>query len=169
MLGISNMIFFILGTNPFQFNRLAKLADEYAVKTGGKVFVQTGYTKYEPKHCEFKKFLSKEEYVDKILESEVLVAHAGIGVCLDAKKYKKPLVLVARLAKFSEHTDDHQSELVRMLVEQGRAISLNELMSIDDVVNEIEKLKKTITKDVASSSREELICKLTEYIDGLYV
>jgi UDP-N-acetylglucosamine transferase subunit ALG13 len=161
------MIFFTLGTNPFQFERLARLADEFAVKTNEEVFIQTGYTRYMPKHCQFKKFLSKEEYINKISDSEVLVAHAGIGVCLDAKKYKKPLALMARLAKFNEHTDDHQSELVRLLVKQGRAIDLNERTSTEDAISDIENLKNIKTATLELSTREELICKLSEYINGL--
>ena len=160
------MIFVILGTNPFQFDRLCKIADEYAIKTEEEVFIQAGYTKYSPKYCSFEKFLSRENYIDKIKKSEILITHAGIRVTLDAIKYKKKLIVVPRLAKFNEHTDNHQCELARVLVEQRRVLALNENMGVEEIISVIERSKKDYFTQQEPTSNI-LAYKLTEYIKNL--
>lgn len=64
------MIFVTVGTHEQQFNRLIKAVDE--LKADGAidepVYIQTGYSTYEPAHCEHSKFVPfkkmKEMMVD---------------------------------------------------------------------------------------------------------
>ena len=57
------MIFVTVGTHEQQFNRLIKKIDE--LKEQGTirepVFIQSGYSTYEPTHCQWKKLLPYKE------------------------------------------------------------------------------------------------------------
>lgn len=54
------MIFVTVGTHEQPFNRLIKKVDELIGdgKITENVFMQTGYSTYEPKNCEWSPFLS---------------------------------------------------------------------------------------------------------------
>jgi len=161
------LIFVVLGTSPFSFERLVTLADYYAQKTGEEVFIQTGNTKTAPKHCAWKDFMKKEEYLEKLVQADMVLAHAGTGITIDSFKHGKRLVFVPRLSRLKEHTDDHQSELARCLEEQGRAKIIREDTGGDEAVALIQSAKKEEFTAIASSAKHMLIRKLSEYISAL--
>ena len=47
------MIFVTVGTHEQQFNRLVEYMDKWADEHDEKVVIQTGYSTYEPKYCEW--------------------------------------------------------------------------------------------------------------------
>lgn len=109
------MIFVTVGSQKFQFNRLLKKIDELIEdKTiTNKVFAQTGYSDYKPKNYEYKDFLTQDEFNNKIEESDLVITHAGTGVIINAIKRGKKVIGVPRLAKYNEHVDDHQVQLLK--------------------------------------------------------
>lgn len=109
------MIFVTVGSQKFQFNRLLKKIDELIEdKTiTDKVFAQTGYSDYKPKNYEYKDFLTQDEFNNKIEESDLVITHAGTGVIINAIKRGKKVIGVPRLAKYNEHVDDHQVQLLK--------------------------------------------------------
>lgn len=109
------MIFVTVGSQKFQFNRLLKKIDELIEdKTiTDKVFAQNGYSDYKPKNYEYKDFLTQDEFNNKIEESDLVITHAGTGVIINAIKRGKKVIGVPRLAKYNEHVDDHQVQLLK--------------------------------------------------------
>lgn len=73
------MIFVTVGTHEQQFNRLIMEMDQ--LKANGKiddeVFIQTGYSDYEPKHCQWTKFVSFDEMTNYIEKSRIVITHGG--------------------------------------------------------------------------------------------
>ena len=58
------MIFIILGSQKFQFNRLVKEVDKL-IENGyitEEVYAQIGYSDYEPKNFKFKRFMDRDEF-----------------------------------------------------------------------------------------------------------
>ena len=49
------MIFVTVGTHEQQFNRLVEYMDKWAAEHDEKVVIQTGFSTYQPKHCEWSK------------------------------------------------------------------------------------------------------------------
>lgn len=161
------MIFVVLGTSPFSFERLVTLADYYALKTGEEVFIQTGNTKRVPQHSSWKDFMAKEEYLERLVLADVVLAHAGTGITIDSFKHGKRLVFVPRLSRLGEHTDDHQGELARCLEEQGRVRVIRDDISADWAVALIQSYKEKGLATNANPARQMLISKLSEYISSL--
>lgn len=56
----------------------------------------------------FRDIIPPAEYDEIVEDSEVLIAHAGMGSIITALESDKPLIIMARLAKFNEHRNDHQ-------------------------------------------------------------
>ena len=55
-------------------------------------------------------------------EADLVIAHAGTGVALEALGAGKLPVLIPRRAEFSEHIDDHQEQIADMLKHRGLAV-----------------------------------------------
>lgn len=109
------MVFVTVGSQKFQFDRLIRAVDSLAIsgEVEGGVFVQTGACTYVPEHCESVPFLSRGEFTRRMGEADVVVTHAGTGAIVGAVKLGKKVIAVPRLAKFGEHVDNHQVEIVQ--------------------------------------------------------
>lgn len=108
------MIFVTLGSQKFQFNRLLKEIDELIEKGEIKeeVFAQIGYSDYKPKNYIFKEFLNRDEYIQHMNKSRIVLTHGGTGAIIGAIKQNKQVIAVARLKKYNEHVDDHQLQII---------------------------------------------------------
>lgn len=108
------MIFITLGSQKFQFNRLLieidKLIDAGIINDS--VFAQIGYSDYRPKNYDFKAFLDRDEFIEKIDIADVVITHGGTGAIVGALKKGKKVIAVPRLSKYEEHVDDHQLQII---------------------------------------------------------
>ena len=59
------------------------------------------------------------EFKEYIAKADVVISHAGSGALFSAIQKGKKCIAVARLAKYNEMLNDHQTELVRKLSEEG--------------------------------------------------
>lgn len=114
------MVFVVLGTQPFQMNRLLIMVDELIEhgKLKENVFAQIGSSNYVPKYFQYKRFLSQSEFDTKMSECRVLLTHCGVGTIISGLKKNKPIIVVPRLAKYREHVDDHQMEIAKTFEEK---------------------------------------------------
>jgi len=102
------MILFTVGTQ-LPFDRLAKIMDRLAPNLNNSVFAQLGKSsRYSPMNMQYSSNLSPEEFNRKAHEAKLIVAHAGIGSILTARKYRKPIIIFPRLSSKGEHRNDHQ-------------------------------------------------------------
>ena len=141
-------IFVTVGTHSQGFDRLIKEVDELLIKEKikDKVFAQIGNTKYIPKKIIFKKFLNEKEYLKNFKKADLIISHAGAGSIINALKLNKKLILVPRLKKFNEHTDNHQIELAK---EIRKKYMHPYIINIGYLSNCVKKLqKKTIRKNI---------------------
>lgn len=118
------MIFVPLGTQAMDFTRCLRMLDEmiqhYDIKE--EVIVQMGNSNYHSENFKIISFLPEEDFKKYIVDASVVISHAGSGALFNAIKYNKKLIAVARLKKYHEMVDDHQTELTRKLSEEGYII-----------------------------------------------
>lgn len=113
------MIFITLGSQKFQFNRLLKAVDDLIEKgiITDDVFAQVGYSDYQPQHYHFEKFLDREQYAEWEGKADIVITHGGTGAIIGAVKKGKKVIAVPRLARYGEHVDDHQLQLIAQFKE----------------------------------------------------
>ena len=113
------MIFVTLGSQKFQFDRLLKKIDELidAGVITDKVMAQIGASTYIPHGFEYVDFMDREKFAETMDECSVVITHGGTGVIIGAVKKGKKVIAVPRLAKFGEHVDDHQLQLLQQFDE----------------------------------------------------
>ena len=158
------MILVTLGTQDKSFKRLldaiSKEIDKGTIKD--KVVVQAGYTKYKNDKMEIFSSLPSDELEELIKKADLIITHGGVGSILTALKYKKKVIVAPRLAKYNEHTNDHQKEITKEFAKEGYILPLNDFNKLDKV---IEKSKKFIPKEYKSNN-ENFKNLITNYIDN---
>ena len=110
-----DMIFVTTGSQKFQFNRLLQKIDSLIEEgmVSEKVFAQIGESDYHPKHYEYCMFLDREGFAEKMRQTRMVITHGGTGAIIGALKQGKKVIAVPRMARYGEHVDDHQVQLLR--------------------------------------------------------
>ena len=145
------MIFVTVGTHEQQFNRLIKEIDR--LKEEGiiqeDVLMQTGFSTYEPKYCEWKKMLSYNEMNEMYEKADIIITHGGPASFMKALEMKKVPIVVPRQAQFDEHVNDHQVDFVKLV--EDRFNNIIGVYDITDLENVIVNFDQTLTNKNASS------------------
>lgn len=159
------MIFVVLGSQKFQFNRLLKSLDEAISnkKINDKIFAQVGYSDYKPQNYEYRDFIDRDEYKDKLKEADIVICHGGTGVIVEAVKNEKKVIAIGRLAQYNEHVDDHQLQIISQFANANMIACVEDADKIPDKLKEIEDMK--FEKYV--SNQKTINSYLKEYIDGI--
>lgn len=159
------MIFICTGSQIFQFDRLIKKIDDL-IGDGiitDRVFAQIGNGMYLPKNYEYKRFIDKDEFTINQKNADVIISHGGTGALIGASKLGKNIIAVPRLARYNEHVDDHQLQIVGVLEKEGY---IRAVYNIDDLEKTIqEALEKPITKIYQREAN--IIQIISDYIDQL--
>lgn len=131
------MIFVCTGSRNYQFDRLIKKLDELVEKKEIKdtVYAQIGDGNYFPKNMQYKNFIDAEEYKRCQEKADIVITHGGTGSIVGALKNRKNVIAVPRLAKYGEHIDDHQLQIVREFEKSGY------LLAVEDIDELAEKIK----------------------------
>lgn len=152
------MIFVTVGTHEQQFNRLIKKIDQ--LKKDGHikddVFIQTGFSNYIPESCDWKKFLSYEEMIQKIKDAKIVITHGGPSSFILPLQYEKTPIVVPRMKKYDEHVNDHQVEFCRKYNSLNNNIIV--VVNVDELNSELFSIveKKTL---INSNSNTLIFCK----------
>lgn len=115
-------IFITLGTiKPFRFDRLVDMVQDAAPDDAELVW-QLGVTSRSNLNGDVHEWLTAEQMDQEISAADVVVTHSGVGSALRILEHGKIPIMAARLAKFAEHVDDHQTQITQELVRRGLAI-----------------------------------------------
>ena len=154
------MIFVTLGSQKFQFNRLLKELDRLIEekKINEEVFAQIGYSDYKPQHFKYKEFVDRDEFKTIMDKCDIVIAHGGTGAIITAVKKDKKVIAIPRLAKYGEHVDDHQMQLVDEFKELNLIYPVYDEKELGKAINEIRDMQfekyvsntKTIIDDIES-------------------
>jgi len=157
------MILVILGTQDKEFPRLLE-AVEKEIKNGNikdKVVVQAGQTKYESDCMEIFDLLPAPEFNKLMDKADIVITHGGAGSILNALKKNKKVIAAARLAKYGEHHNDHQKQIIGEFVKQGYILELEDFDKLGDLLKKIKKFK---TKKFVSNTNN-MIKLIENYIE----
>lgn len=141
---MGNKIFITLGSQKFQFNRLLRAVDELCEKgtvDAGDVFAQIGYSDYLPKNFSYKKFLDRDEFSKEMGKADIVITHGGTGAIIGAVKKGKKVIAVPRRAKYGEHVDDHQLQLIKQFDNLNLICSCQDTGKLDVALKTVQLTK----------------------------
>jgi len=133
------LIFVTVGTAR-DFSRLIKKIDEIARKINEKIIVQKGKTTYEPKNCEYFRFVPRKKYLEYIKRADIIITHAGVGNIISSLKNKKPTIVVPRRKKYNEHRNDHQMDITKKLESEGWVLACYDIDNLRERIKEVKTL-----------------------------
>lgn len=161
------MIFVTLGSQKFQFNRLLieidKLIEEGHIKEN--VFAQIGYSDYLPKNYQYKKFLDRDEFSSVMSKCDIIITHGGTGAIIGAVKQCKKVIAISRLAKYEEHVDNHQLQIIKEFEDMNFIKGVKEVGKLGNALNEIKykSFSRYISNtDIIINDIEEFISNMKE-------
>ena len=157
------MILVVLGTQDKPFDRLLKdvdkLIDDKVIKD--KVIVQAGQTKYESKNMKIFDLIPGPEFEKLLDEADLVITHGGAGTILSAIKKGKKIIATPRLAKYMEHHNDHQKQIISEFKKQGYLLEYNDGENLADIIKQIKAFKPKKFK----SNTKNMIKLLDDYIE----
>lgn len=160
------MIFVTVGTHEQPFNRLIKEVDRL-VKIGiikDDVFIQTGYSTYEPKFCKWSSLISFDKMNEFMKTSDIIITHGGPATFMSAIANDKKPIVVPRQERYDEHVNNHQVDFAQQVKERYNSI---------EVVTDISELGSYLNQDLkidanGASNNKQFNDKLREEIRKLF-
>jgi len=117
------MIFFTVGTEQFDFDRMIQAADLVAAELPEEeVFVQVAGNTRPPQTAKWERWLSYQDFAQRIEAARIVVTHAGAGSLLSCAAHGKVAVTVPRRHEYGEHVDNHQVEFAQRMADMGHAM-----------------------------------------------
>lgn len=156
------MIFATVGTQ-LPFPRLIDALAALAPDLGEEVIAQIGASEGTWPNLDIRRQLTPAEFEKIFTTARVIVAHAGIGTILSAKRWGKPLIILPRRHGLGEHRNDHQLATARQVESlpgihvAWEAADLGPLLARPDL---------TPASDAPSPSHAALIARLRTFIAG---
>lgn len=156
------MILVVLGTQDKQFTRLLETVDDCINKgvIKDRVVVQAGQTKYESKNMEIFDLLPAPEFEKLMDDADIIITHGGAGTILSAIKKGKKVIAAARLAKYKEHHNDHQKQIIGEFASKGYILELRDFNKLDVML----KKAKSFQPKKFESNTDNMISLIENYI-----
>ena len=159
------MIFITLGSQKFQFNRLLKeidkLIDDGVIED--EVFAQIGASEDIPRNYKYEYFLDRNRFAEIMNSCDTVITHGGTGVIIGAVKKGKRVIAVPRLAKYGEHVDDHQLQLLHQFDELQLICACYEMNDLGECYKNL----KTMQFRPYVSNTDVVIASIDEYLKSL--
>ena len=152
-------IFVTVGSSSFPFDRLIKKIDILGKNKKYQIVAQIGNGKYIPKNIKFYTFLKSEKIEKEMKNADIIISHAGTGSILTSRNLKCNLILVPRLKKYKELTNDHQIELCKKL--EKNIVVCYDLKNLEKKIRWAKKI------NINSKERELFKINLLKYLKQL--
>lgn len=157
------LILITLGTNDKSFARLLeevqRLINEK--KITDRIVVQAGVTEFRSSKMEILDLIPFLEFDDLINQCDLLITHGGVGSIITGIKKGKTVIAVPRLAKYGEHVNDHQLQIIDNFDKAGYIIGLTEVSQLEEALS----AAKTFTPNKYQSNTENMISLVKKCIE----
>lgn len=156
------MIFVTTGTQ-LPFPRLIAAIDTLASTLDEEIVAQVGPDTTARPHLDVRATLTPAEFAALFERARVVVAHAGIGTVLSAKKIGKPLIVVPRRFALGEHRNDHQMATAKQIEPLTGIYVAWETEALPALLQENALVPATPEPGPAA---DRLLTRLRDFIDG---
>ena len=147
------MIFVTVGTHEQPFNRLVEYMDKWAAGHDEEVIMQTGFSTYEPKHCEWSKLYPYSQMVELVEKARIVITHGGPSSFIMPLQIGKIPIVVPRKKEFDEHVNDHQVEFAKAVAErQGSIIVVEAENDLAGIIARYDEIINGVTNSVQSNN-----------------
>lgn len=164
------MIFVTVGTHEQPFNRLVQEIDN--LKRDGviteDVIIQTGYSTYEPKYCQWDKLIPHKQMIKNVEDARIVITHGGPASFIMPLQIGKTPIVVPRQKKFDEHVNDHQVEFARNVAQRmGTIIPVEDINELGGTIKNYDEICANMGNSMFNNN--ELFCEnLKKIVDSMF-
>lgn len=133
------MIFVSLGTQDKAFVRILDILENADIDE--EIIVQAGFTKYQSNKLKIYEYLEVDKMNQLISEARIIICHGGVGTIMKALDASKVVIACPRLAKYGEHQNDHQLQIVNNFSKNGYLLALNDGDDIHELLKRADSFK----------------------------
>ena len=95
--------------------------------------------------------------------ADIVITHGGTGAIIGAVKQGKKVIAVPRLAKYKEHVDDHQLQIIKQFEEMNLIYTCMNCDELDKAIKEVQER----TYNSYISNTHSIIASLERFIEGI--
>lgn len=163
------MIFVTVGTHEQPFNRLVQEIDN--LKRDGviteDVIIQTGYSTYEPKYCQWDKLIPYKQMLKNVKDARIVITHGGPASFIMPLQIGKTPIVVPRQKKFGEHVNNHQVEFARNVESRmGTIIVVEDINKLGEVIKKYDEITHSMRHHI-SSNNENFCNRFSELVNNI--
>lgn len=146
------------------FDRLIHALDQWVSHCDPRpeVFAQIGPDGQQPKHLEFVRTLTPQQFNEKLQAAQIVVAHAGMGTILSALEIGKKVVVMPRRAELGEHRNNHQLATAKKLGDAGMVDVATDEEQLIDMLSQMDKAESTGA--ISAHASEPLLNAVRQFI-----
>lgn len=149
------MIFVTVGTHEQQFDRLVAYMDQLAGDglIREDVIIQTGFSTYEPKHCNWSSLFPYSEMQKNIENARIVITHGGPSSFIAALQIGKIPIVVPRKKEFGEHVNNHQVTFCKQVEDRyGNILVAESIDELGEMIRNYEKLVAEFPTEMKSNN-----------------
>ena len=156
------MIFVTVGTQ-LPFDRMVAAVDTWRRDNPAvSVFAQVGDSQLDTLSIEHRDFVPPSEAKRLIVQSELIIAHAGMGSILTALRFGKPILIMPRRAALGEHRNEHQMATAKWLESRSGIFVAWDEVQLRQRLDERAKLLSG--EDIPEYASPELLARVRQFI-----
>lgn len=149
------MIFVTVGTHEQPFDRLIEEIDN--LKKNGtiqeEVIIQTGFSSYEPKYCQWSKLIPYQQMVKNVEDARIVITHGGPASFVMPLQIGKTPIVVPRQHRYGEHINNHQVEFARNVAERmGTIIPVENVDTLGEVITNYDEIVAGMGSGMSSNN-----------------
>lgn len=158
------LIFITLGTQDKPFTRLLEVIEREIINGNitDEVIVQAGYTRYRSDKMQIFSLFPQENFVHYMEKADLIITHGGVGSIITALQKGKKVIATPRLAKYGEHVNDHQLQIIKCFEEKNYILPLYDF----DKMNEVLEKSKEFVPSRFESNRDCFLKFVEKLIDN---
>ena len=149
------MIFVTVGTHEQPFNRLIKAVDDLKGKgiIQEDVIIQTGFSTYEPKYCQWNKLIPYQQMVKNVEDARIVITHGGPASFIMPLQIGKVPIVVPRQHQYNEHVNDHQVEFARNVSRRmGTIVLVENIDTLGDTITNYDHIVVGMRHGISSNN-----------------
>lgn len=145
------------------FDRLVQSVDCW-IKTQPSAygFAQVGPGGYQPANMEWIEFASPDLFRKKLIQADLVIAHAGMGSIISAQQYGKPIVILPRRANLRETRNDHQVATAKHFSDRMGIFPVYDEKDLPEVLASV-PIGRAM-EPISSYASEELLTRIKGFI-----
>ena len=117
--------------------------------------MQTGFSTYEPKHCQWSKLIPYQQMLRNVADARIVITHGGPASFIMPLQIGKTPIVVPRQHQFNEHVNDHQVEFARNVEKRmGTIILVEDIEELGDVITNYDQLVAKMEHGLSSNNAQ---------------